>query len=107
MLFTCTIATWPSQRCHSQVQVPQKLRPYLSHSRQSSLSVASYDSQGYGGGILTCLHAGCIVMIVCEVLPLWEVPTHIISSVLAVAKATKQDHWPRTMMREWVEECYS
>jgi hypothetical protein len=25
-----------------------------------SLSVASYDSQGYGGGILTCLHAGAL-----------------------------------------------
>jgi hypothetical protein len=31
----------------------------LSHLRpQGSLFVASYDSQGYGGGILTCLHMG-------------------------------------------------
>jgi hypothetical protein len=30
----------------------------LSHLRLGSLFVTSYDSQGYGGGILTRLHAG-------------------------------------------------
>jgi hypothetical protein len=30
----------------------------LCHSRLGSLSVASYDSQGYGGGILTRFHTG-------------------------------------------------
>jgi hypothetical protein len=30
----------------------------LSHLRLGSLSVASYDSQGYGGGILSRLHTG-------------------------------------------------
>jgi hypothetical protein len=49
--FSLTIAAGPCQRCHSRVQVPQNLR-------QGSISVASYESQGYGGGIPTRLHTG-------------------------------------------------
>jgi hypothetical protein len=36
----------------------------LAHLILGSLSVASYDSQGYGGGILTCLHTGSCVLVV-------------------------------------------
>jgi hypothetical protein len=32
----------------------------LSHLSPGSLLVATYDLQGYGGGILSCLHTGCI-----------------------------------------------
>jgi hypothetical protein len=75
----CAIASGPWQSSHSRVQVPQSSRPnftvslnlegqvpiFVSHrSRVSqlypqalgSLFVASYDSQGYGRGILTRLH---------------------------------------------------
>jgi hypothetical protein len=80
-----TIAAGPRQRIHSQVRVPRDSWPYLTvsdsrlrqHGVQSpciyeyiawnrvaqlylqalgSIFVASYDSQGYGGGIRTRLH---------------------------------------------------
>jgi hypothetical protein len=38
----------------------------LSHLRLSSLSVASYDSQGYGGGILTRLHTGLMIVVLAD-----------------------------------------
>jgi hypothetical protein len=69
-----TIAAGPCQRSHSQVRVPRDSWPYftVSDSRLTqprrpgsciyisqalgSLFVASYDSQGYGGGIRPRLH---------------------------------------------------
>jgi hypothetical protein len=81
-----TIAAGPRQRSHSQIQIPRTSWPYFSVSDSrlpqpggpgpriyipqeqggpvvppqalGSLFVASYDSQGYGGRILTCLHTG-------------------------------------------------
>jgi hypothetical protein len=85
MSLLLTIAADPRQRSHSQVRVPRDSRPYftLSDSRLPHLEdqapvfisprdrvaqlypqalgshfVASYDSQGYGGGIRTRLHTG-------------------------------------------------
>jgi hypothetical protein len=85
MCLSFTIATGPRQRSHSWVWVSRDSWPYftLSGSRLhqpegpgpvfisprnkvaqlypqtlGSLFAASYHSQGYGGGILTCLHAG-------------------------------------------------
>jgi hypothetical protein len=77
----CTTASGPCQSSHSLVEVPQNSRPYFTLSSETSptwrvrslylyplgtgwpspwglgsLFVASYDSQDYGGGILTCLH---------------------------------------------------
>jgi hypothetical protein len=69
-----TIAASPRQRTHSRVRVPGDSWPYftVSDSRPptwrtkspylylqalGSLFVAFYDSQGYGGGIRTCLQA--------------------------------------------------
>jgi hypothetical protein len=80
--FTSTIAAGPRQRSHSYVRVPRDSWQYftLSDSRLGgpgprsyipqeqggrlypqalgSLFIASYDSQGYDGGIRTRLHAG-------------------------------------------------
>jgi hypothetical protein len=81
----CTIDSGPCQNSHSRIQVHQNSRPYIAVSFDSpnlegqvpvfisprntvaqlhpwalsSLLVASYDSQGCGGGILTRLHTGC------------------------------------------------
>jgi hypothetical protein len=84
----CTIAFRPCQSSHSWVEVPQNSRPYFTVSSETpstwrarspylyppgtgwpsytpgavgSLFVASYGSQGYGGGILTRLHTGYTV----------------------------------------------
>jgi hypothetical protein len=46
-----TIAADPRQRSHSRVRVP-----YFSLRLEISVFAASYVSQGYGGGIRTCLH---------------------------------------------------
>jgi hypothetical protein len=55
--YTPRVASGPRQPCHSLVEIPQNSRPDVSlHLRLGSLSVASYNSQGYGGGILTRLH---------------------------------------------------
>jgi hypothetical protein len=52
-------ATGPCQRCLSQVRVPWYSRPYFTVSFETSLFVASYDSQGHGGGIRPRRHTGC------------------------------------------------
>jgi hypothetical protein len=39
---------------------PRKRMAQLYHQALGSLFVASYDSQGYGGGIRTRLHTGCV-----------------------------------------------
>jgi hypothetical protein len=52
-----TIAAGPRQRSHSRVRVPLDLRPYFTVSdSRFPIFVASYDSQGYGGGIRPRLH---------------------------------------------------
>jgi hypothetical protein len=52
-----TIAVGPRQRIHSRVRVSWDWRPYFTVFRfETSLFVASYDSQGYGGGIRPRLH---------------------------------------------------
>jgi hypothetical protein len=51
LYFAVHITYWSeSRRTHNHI--------LLSHLRLGSLLVASYDSQGYGGGILTRLHTG-------------------------------------------------
>jgi hypothetical protein len=82
---SCTIAAGPLQRRHSRVRVPRDSRPYFTVSNSwfpkqegqipvfvlprhrvvqlysqapDSLFVASYDSQGYDGGIRTRLQEG-------------------------------------------------
>jgi hypothetical protein len=84
MVLSFIIAAGSRQRRHSQVRVPRNSRPYLTLSdwrliqpggpgpriyipqehgspvispALSSLSIASYDSQDYGGSIRTRLHA--------------------------------------------------
>jgi hypothetical protein len=60
---TCTSATGPRQHCHS-VQVPQNVRPCLTAAFETEfLSVSSYDSQLYNGGILTRIHAEVRVVV--------------------------------------------
>jgi hypothetical protein len=55
----CTSATGPRQRNSSRVKVSQNLIPHITVSfGLGLLSAASYNLQGYGGGILTSLHAG-------------------------------------------------
>jgi hypothetical protein len=52
-------ATGPRQRSLSQVRVLWDSRPYFTVSDfETSLFVASYDSQGHGGGIRPRLHTG-------------------------------------------------
>jgi hypothetical protein len=56
---TFTIAAGPRQRSNSRVRIPWDSRPYFTVSDlESSLFVASYDSQGYGGGIRHRIHTG-------------------------------------------------
>jgi hypothetical protein len=77
-LIYCTIVSGPCQSSHSWVEVPQNSRPYFTVSSETpptcrarspylyppgSLFAASYDSQGYDGGILTRLHTGLYVLI--------------------------------------------
>jgi hypothetical protein len=58
-VFLC--AACPCQRSLSRVLVPWDLRPYFTVSRfETSLFVASYDSQGHGGGIRPRLHTGSL-----------------------------------------------
>jgi hypothetical protein len=45
------ICCWPCQRSLSRVQVPWYSRPYFTLRFETSLFVATYDSQGHGGGI--------------------------------------------------------
>jgi hypothetical protein len=54
-LFT-TIVVGPRQRSHSRVRVPWDSRPYFT----VSLSVASYDSQGYSESIRPRLPTGVL-----------------------------------------------
>jgi hypothetical protein len=55
----CTIAAGPSQRNHSRVRLPWDSRPYFTVSdSRLPFFFASYDSQGYGGGIQPRLHTG-------------------------------------------------
>jgi hypothetical protein len=51
-----TTAADPRQRSHSRVRVPWNSRPYFTVSDSRLLFVASYDSQGYCGGIRPRLH---------------------------------------------------
>jgi hypothetical protein len=54
-----TIAAGPRQRIHSRVRLPWDSRPYFTFSdSRLPLFVASYDSQGYGGGIRPRLQTG-------------------------------------------------
>jgi hypothetical protein len=53
-----TTAAGRRQRSHFLVRVPWDSRPYFSLRFETSLLVASYDSQGYGGGIRPRLHTG-------------------------------------------------
>jgi hypothetical protein len=46
---------------YHQVRVPWDSRRYFTVSFETSLFVASYDSQGHGGGIRPRLHTGAIV----------------------------------------------
>jgi hypothetical protein len=46
-----TIAAGPRQSSHSRVRVPRDPWPYFSLRFETSLFVASYDSQGHGRGI--------------------------------------------------------
>jgi hypothetical protein len=57
-----TVAPGPRQRSHFRVPVPWDSWPYctISDSIETSLFVASYDSQGYGGGIRPRLHMGAL-----------------------------------------------
>jgi hypothetical protein len=55
--FVC--AAGPCQSSLSRVRVPWDLRPYFTVF-ETSLFVASYDSQGHGGGIRIRLHTGSI-----------------------------------------------
>jgi hypothetical protein len=52
------VVAGPRQLSHSRVRVPRDSWPYLLSLIRDSLFVASYDSQGYGGGILPRLHTG-------------------------------------------------
>jgi hypothetical protein len=52
-----TSAAGPRQRSHSRIRVLWDSRPYFTVS-DSRLFLASYDSQGYGGGIRPRLHTG-------------------------------------------------
>jgi hypothetical protein len=51
-----TIAAGPRQRSNSRIRVPWDSRPYFTVSFETSLFVASYDSQGHGGGIRSRLY---------------------------------------------------
>jgi hypothetical protein len=51
-------AAGPCMRCLSRVRVPWDSRPYFTLRFETSLFVASYDSQGHGGGIRPRLHTG-------------------------------------------------
>jgi hypothetical protein len=51
-----TIAAGPHQRSHSRVRIPWDSRPYFTLRFKNFLFVASYDSQGYSGGIPPHLH---------------------------------------------------
>jgi hypothetical protein len=51
-------AAGPRQRSLSRVRVPWISRPYFTLCFETSLFVASYDSQGHGGGIRPRLHTG-------------------------------------------------
>jgi hypothetical protein len=53
-----TISAGASQRSHFLFWVPWDSRPYFTVSYLRPLFVASYDSQGYGGGIRPRLHTG-------------------------------------------------
>jgi hypothetical protein len=56
-----TIASDPRQRIHSRARVPWWLVIIFYRLRfESSIFVASYDSQGYGGGIRPRLHTGIL-----------------------------------------------
>jgi hypothetical protein len=46
----------------SPIYIPQKQGGPVIHPALGSLFVASYDSQDYSGGILTCLHTGASVI---------------------------------------------
>jgi hypothetical protein len=53
----CTYAAGSHQRSLSRVRVPWDSRPYFTVTRfETSHFVASYDSQGHGGGIRARLH---------------------------------------------------
>jgi hypothetical protein len=53
------LCCWPCQRSRSRVGVPWDLRPYFTVSDlRLPFFVASYDSQGHGGGIRPRLHTG-------------------------------------------------
>jgi hypothetical protein len=54
MCLSFTIAAGPRRRSHSRVRVPWDSQPYFTAS-DSRLFVASFDSQGYGGGIRSLL----------------------------------------------------
>jgi hypothetical protein len=51
-------AAGPRQRSHFRVRILWHSWPYFTLRFETSLSVASYDSQGYGGGIRPRLHTG-------------------------------------------------
>jgi hypothetical protein len=57
-----TIAAGPRQRSHFRIRVPWDSWPHFIFRFETSLSVASYDSQGYGGGIRPRLHKGFIFL---------------------------------------------
>jgi hypothetical protein len=53
-----TIAAGHRKRSHFRVRVPWDSRPYFTVSDSRLQFVASYESQGYGGGIQPRLHTG-------------------------------------------------
>jgi hypothetical protein len=53
-----TIAACPHQRSHFGAHVPGTREPILLSQIRDFLFVASYDSQGYGGGIRPRHHTG-------------------------------------------------
>jgi hypothetical protein len=61
-----TIAAGPRQCSHSLVGVPENSWPYYCLRFETSLFVASYDSQGHGGGIRPRLHTDWTITLLTE-----------------------------------------
>jgi hypothetical protein len=61
LVLSFVYAAGPRQRSLSRIRVPWMSRPYFTLSFETSLFVASYDSQGHGGGIRPRLHTQTIL----------------------------------------------